>query len=188
MTPLNNIPLVQTNILSFALLNIILTHYEAIANRHILDITATPPSSPSDGDAYLIASSPTGLWAGQPFKLTFSLGSVWYFLDLPPNTLLYHADGSSVLVNGSSFTRLLKPGTLVISPSSSLTLSLSKNNILTPTTSAITVTSAFPFLDSALVINKSAFSVDLLINSSIATIPPTSSRILVGVMGGVEIF
>jgi hypothetical protein len=70
----------------------------------------------------------------------------------------------------------------------SLTLSLSKNNVFTPTASAITITSAFPFLDSALVINKSAFSVDLLINSSIATIPPASSRILVGVVGGVEIF
>jgi hypothetical protein len=78
MTPLNNIPLVQTNILSFALLNIILVHYEAIANRYILGVTATPPSSPNDGDAYLVASSPTGLWAGQAFKLAFSLGSVWY--------------------------------------------------------------------------------------------------------------
>ncbi len=39
----------------------------------------TPPSSPSDGDAYLIGGAPTGAWSGQPYKIAVCLDGAWRF-------------------------------------------------------------------------------------------------------------
>lgn len=42
--------------------------------------TATPPGSPTEGDAYAIAASPTGAWAGRANSLTVYLQGSWRFL------------------------------------------------------------------------------------------------------------
>lgn len=41
---------------------------------------ATPPGSPADGDAYIIAGSPTGAWAGRPNQIAFYLSTAWAFV------------------------------------------------------------------------------------------------------------
>lgn len=40
---------------------------------------ATPPGSPANGDRYLIAASPTGVWTGQAGKLTVYINGAWKF-------------------------------------------------------------------------------------------------------------
>lgn len=40
---------------------------------------ATPPGSPTTGDRYLIATSPTGAWAGQANAITVYLNGAWKF-------------------------------------------------------------------------------------------------------------
>lgn len=40
---------------------------------------AAPPSSPSNGDAYIVAASPTGAWSGHAGKLARWSGSAWEF-------------------------------------------------------------------------------------------------------------
>lgn len=51
------------------------------AGFHILDRDLTaPPGSPNEMDVYLVASSPTGAWAGQAGKLAVLMNSAWYFL------------------------------------------------------------------------------------------------------------
>lgn len=40
---------------------------------------ATPPGSPSNGDRYIVAASPTGAWAGQAGKLAVYYGAAWTF-------------------------------------------------------------------------------------------------------------
>lgn len=43
---------------------------DALVQASVLSVTlATPPGSPSDGDAYIVAASPTGAWAGQANNL-----------------------------------------------------------------------------------------------------------------------
>lgn len=42
------------------------------------DLTA-PPASPATGDRYIIAASPTGLWAGKATNVTLYNGSSWIF-------------------------------------------------------------------------------------------------------------
>ena len=39
----------------------------------------TPPSSPSDGDAYLIGGSPTGVWSGYSYKIASCIDGAWRF-------------------------------------------------------------------------------------------------------------
>lgn len=42
---------------------------------------ATPPGSPSDGDAYIVAASPTGAWAGQAKAIAYyQTGTGWIFI------------------------------------------------------------------------------------------------------------
>lgn len=47
----------------------------AVINR----TTATPPGSPTQGDRYLIAASPTGAWTGQAGSVAFYLNGAWKF-------------------------------------------------------------------------------------------------------------
>lgn len=62
------------------------THNEAIAllqaalNGVINMTTATPPGSPTDGDAYVIAASPTGAWAGRAGSIAVYVGNAWRFI------------------------------------------------------------------------------------------------------------
>jgi hypothetical protein len=66
------------------------THNEAIAVMQALMkgvvnmTTATPPGSPTDGDAYVIAASPTGAWAGRAGAIAVYVGNAWRFI--PGNT------------------------------------------------------------------------------------------------------
>lgn len=43
---------------------------------------ATPPGSPSDGDAYIVASSPTGAWSGKAGQVAYWLtaAGAWQFI------------------------------------------------------------------------------------------------------------
>jgi hypothetical protein len=66
------------------------THNEAIAVMQALlkgvvnMTTATPPGSPTDGDAYVIAASPTGAWAGRAGAIAVYVSNAWRFI--PGNT------------------------------------------------------------------------------------------------------
>lgn len=71
---------------------------------------ATPPSSPVDGDVYIVAASPTGDWAGQADKIAYYYG-IWRFITplegatlwVNDEDLLYSYNGTSwVLANNPS--------------------------------------------------------------------------------------
>lgn len=63
-----------------------LTHNELawavdVLQQGVLDRDlATPPGSPSEGDAYIVADSATGAWTGHENEIAFYFGSVWNFL------------------------------------------------------------------------------------------------------------
>lgn len=48
-------------------------HFWLVANQ----TTDTPPGSPSDGDTYIIGSSPSGDWAGHAGKIAIAKDSAW---------------------------------------------------------------------------------------------------------------
>lgn len=66
---------------------------------------ATPPGSPADGDAYIIASSPTGAWSGKADKIAFYVSTAWDFITAIEGTKAYVQDEDSVYTfGGSSWT------------------------------------------------------------------------------------
>lgn len=61
------------------------THNEAIVlltvmQKGVIDATtATPPGSPTEGDAYIVATSPTGAWAGKAKTIALYYNGSWRF-------------------------------------------------------------------------------------------------------------
>lgn len=42
---------------------------------------STPPGSPTEGDAYIVASGGTGAWSGEDDSIAFYFGGIWNFLE-----------------------------------------------------------------------------------------------------------
>lgn len=69
-------------------------------------VIATPPASPSDGDAYIVAASPTGAWSGQAGKIAIYF-SGWKFKTPKTGWLAFARNESKFVVyNGTSWALL----------------------------------------------------------------------------------
>lgn len=65
---------------------------------------ATPPGSPADGDAYIVASTPTGAWVGHTGQIAFYLSAAWVFITAIEGTLAYAQDENArYLYNGAAW-------------------------------------------------------------------------------------
>lgn len=71
---------------------------------------ATPPGSPVDGDAYLVASSATGAWSGEDGNIAMYLGTAWAFVS--------PIEGMQIYVNDED-TRLIYDGSAWNTPAGS---------------------------------------------------------------------
>lgn len=62
----------------------------------LLSITEhEPPTSPNEGDAYYVSSSPTqptGDWTAYPEKIAHFFNGMWYFYDVPLRIMMYIED------------------------------------------------------------------------------------------------
>ncbi|MBY0354712.1 MAG: DUF2793 domain-containing protein [Rickettsiales bacterium] len=57
-----------------------LVRLDALLNTGVIDRDlATPPASPAQGDVYIVAASPTGLWAGKATQIAY-FDQVWRFI------------------------------------------------------------------------------------------------------------
>lgn len=88
-----------------------LSDLDALVQLRVLDRDlATPPASPADGAAYIVPSSPTGLWSGQAGKLAFYF-SGWRFKTPLAGFRAYVVDEAIyVYYNGSAWVAALKVG------------------------------------------------------------------------------
>jgi Protein of unknown function (DUF2793) len=72
--------------------------------------TNTPPSSPSDGDSYLIGSSPTGAWVGHATHVAHRINGAWRFM-LPFGGLRATLKATGVFTLYSSLSNIwITPG------------------------------------------------------------------------------
>ena len=76
-----------------------LVRLDALVDLYILDRDlAAPPGSPSDGDAYVVAASPTGAWTGQAGNIAYCIDGAWRFYVPVKGLIAYIADEQKMLV------------------------------------------------------------------------------------------
>lgn len=79
-----------------------ITHNEAL---YMLDVfvngvlksvtTATPPATPTEGDAYFLPAGTTDIWAPYVGFIAHYVNGQWYFYETPSNIVLYIEDQAS---------------------------------------------------------------------------------------------
>ncbi len=73
-------------------INAALNRVDVLLNGNVLDKDlATPPVSPADGDSYIVAASPTGVWAGKANHIAY-YNSGWEFIVPNEGVFLWVAD------------------------------------------------------------------------------------------------
>lgn len=74
---------------------------DAIVQLSVIGFLDTPPGSPSQGDRYVVAASPTGAWAGKEGFVAAYYGAGWVFFNPAPGwSLTDMSDGSAYLFIG----------------------------------------------------------------------------------------
>lgn len=79
------------------------------ADIPVLGWQASPPASPSVGDRYVVAASPTGAWAGQAQKVAIWVGQ-WTFVNAVPGLLANYVNAGEISLiwfNGSEWQPLV---------------------------------------------------------------------------------
>ena len=81
---------------------------DALVQLMVLDKDlASPPGSPADGDRYIVASSPTGAWAGQAGKVAAYQDGAWAFFAPREGWLAWVADEDKVYAhNGTAWAEI----------------------------------------------------------------------------------
>ena len=60
--------------------NEVLAELDALVDLYLLgQFVNTPPSSPQDGDTYLVGGTPTGAWTGYAYKIAACLDGAWRY-------------------------------------------------------------------------------------------------------------
>jgi hypothetical protein len=83
------------------IVNAALRTLEAAINISALGYQNDPPGSPSEGDRYLVGSSPTGSWTGHAEEVAYYSGG-WQFLDPMPGWRAYVVGDSEYVYDESS--------------------------------------------------------------------------------------
>jgi len=82
-----------------------LYRFDAMLCARFLDRDlSAPPSSPADGDSYLVAATGSGTWLGQDGKIAYCADGGWRFYAPFPGLVAYVADESAlILFDGSGW-------------------------------------------------------------------------------------
>ncbi|MGI8524628.1 MAG: DUF2793 domain-containing protein [Pseudolabrys sp.] len=80
-----------------------LARLDAFVDLYILDRDlAAPPGAPADGDAYIVAGSPTGAWAGQAGNIAYCIDGAWRFYVPVKGLVAFIADEQKMIVFATS--------------------------------------------------------------------------------------
>ena len=78
-TTVNNLPLMESaQTQKFLTFNSAISYLDALVNPTVFNrTTSAPPASPTEGDRYIIGSSPTGAWTGLANRIAVYIGTNW---------------------------------------------------------------------------------------------------------------
>jgi hypothetical protein len=82
-------------------LNSALRRLDAVVQLSVISQTNAPPGSPTDGDRYLVGSSPTGDWTGHDQEVAAYIGTAWQFFVPVQGWLAYDRATAALLVFGA---------------------------------------------------------------------------------------
>ena len=86
---------------------------DALVQCAVLDRDlGAPPSTPAEGDRYIVASSPSGAWAGHPGEVAAFAAGAWSFHAPRPGFLAYVTDEAALLVFDGTAWLPATPGVL----------------------------------------------------------------------------
>jgi len=97
----------------------VLRMLQALLQPNIINMTTSvPPAAPTNGDTYVVASGPSGLWAGQANNIAYwtldsplSPGGVWeFYAPLAGWLVVNRADGSIYTYSGTAWVKLSTGG------------------------------------------------------------------------------
>jgi hypothetical protein len=79
-----------------------LARIDALLHPAVESVTNTPPTTPLEGQSWIVGGVPTGAWAGQASKLACRQSGDWLFT-APPNGMRVHelASGQQLLFEGT---------------------------------------------------------------------------------------
>lgn len=114
--------------------NVAILMLQAIAVGGALTITNTPGTL-TDGNLYIIGTSPTGAWAGRANKLAYAYGGSWYYLpgvdsDGTPITMGARHEGLRVYVQDQNTTYLWTGSAWMGSTAVSISLGITADQTL----------------------------------------------------------
>lgn len=70
----------------------------------------TPPSTPADGDTYLLGASPTGAWSGYAYKIAYCIDGGWrFYTPFDGMRALLTTSGAFLYYQGGSWSNFTPP-------------------------------------------------------------------------------
>lgn len=86
--------------------------YDQLVQQTVINrTTTTPPSSPSEGDAYIIAATATGDWSGRETEIVAWINGAWVFFTPREGWFVYdESTDEHVKYDGSSWVSLFATG------------------------------------------------------------------------------
>ena len=105
---------------------------------------ATPPGSPTDGQAYLVAASGTGTWSGHDGDIAYYLNTAWIFIEVQEGFTFWVKDENVFLVATTASTFQEFETTAGENPTESLVIACSDETTAL-TTGTATVTFRMPY-------------------------------------------
>lgn len=116
-----------------------LLELDALLSTVILDRgLSAPPSSPNDGDTYLVKATGTGAWAGQDGKLAYAIDGGWRFYAPFEGLTAYVADETKLIFyNGLAWTDFVSAVPLENVPLLGVNATADSTNKLTVASAAV---------------------------------------------------
>lgn len=123
-----------------------LQRLDAIVQLSLIDRDlAAPPGSPSEGDRYIVASGPSGAWAGYPGRVAQFIDGVWTFAEPKRGWAAWVEDEETLILYDGAAWQTLND----VLAATGLSLSLLGVNATADTTNRLSVTSAATLLNHA---------------------------------------
>lgn len=70
---------------------------DSLLSLAVAGVSANPPPEPYEGEAWLVSSEATGVWAGQVDRVAVCIGSAWHFYSPHPGMQVFNEQTAQYL-------------------------------------------------------------------------------------------